>query len=164
MAFIECFLDYGKIKVELPRNDVFTYLLCISKESVFRYILTLVASQLSIRLAGIGSNSSQGRVEVNYNGNGWGTICDDLWSISDGDVACRMLGFRAALDVERSAFYGTGSAIIWLDDVICQGNEASLLDCSHSGLRVHNCRHSEDAGVVCTSTYIIISDYWNYTY
>ena len=95
-------------------------------------------------------------MEVNYNGQGWGTICDDLWTIKDGDVACRMLGFRAAIDIKRRAFYGAGSNFIWLDNVICQGNETSLLDCSNSGLRVHNCQHSEDAGVVCTSTYVII--------
>lgn len=87
---------------------------------------------------------------MNYNNQGWGTICDDLWTLHDADVACRMLGFRSALSAPREAQFGMGSGIIWLDNVLCFGNESTLLECSHSGLHVHNCRHEEDAGVVCS--------------
>lgn len=109
------------------------------------------ASRLDIRLSGTGSNITAGRVEVNYNRQGWGTICDDLWSLAAADVACRMLGFQSAFSATREAFFGQGNGTIWLDDVLCFGNESTLLECSHSGLHVHNCRHSEDAGVVCSS-------------
>lgn len=100
-------------------------------------------------------------MEVNYNSQGWGTVCDDSWITTDGDVACRMLGYKSASSVTTRAQYGEGSGIIWFDDVYCEGSESSLLDCSHSGFQVHNCRHSEDAGVVCSSKsstlhYIII--------
>ena len=36
-----------------------------------------------------------------------------------------------------------------LDDLACVGTEASLFDCTHSGVNIHNCAHSEDAGAVC---------------
>ena len=38
---------------------------------------------------------------------------------------------------------------IHLDDVVCLGNETSLLDCPQSAIGVHDCRHSEDASVDC---------------
>lgn len=93
----------------------------------------------------------EGRVEINYNNGGWGTICDDLWSIEDADVACRMLGYKSASSFTKRASYGEGVGIIWLDNVQCDGVEESLLFCSHLGLATHNCQHSEDSGVVCSS-------------
>lgn len=49
--------------------------------------------------------------------------------------------------------YGRGSGDILLDNVVCNGDESSLLNCSHNPLRQNNCdrNHSEDAGVVCGS-------------
>ena len=47
-----------------------------------------------------------------------------------------------------NAFYGQGSGPINVDDPACTGNESRLLDCAFSP--IHNCAHSEDAGVDCT--------------
>ena len=91
---------------------------------------------------------SSGRVEVFYNGT-WGTICDDLWDSKDADVVCRQLGYDGALSAPREAAFGQGTGQIWLDDVRCVGNEKSISQCSHQGWGIENCRHSEDAGVVC---------------
>ena len=49
----------------------------------------------------------------------------------------------------RFAFYGQGTGPILLDDVQCLGTETRLIDCPANTLTVHNCAHSEDAGVQC---------------
>ena len=46
-----------------------------------------------------------------------------------------------------STYFDQGAGPIHLDDIQCTGNETRLLDCPHT--TVHNCTHSEDAGVVC---------------
>ncbi len=53
--------------------------------------------------------------------------------------------------VARSfAAFGQGTGPIWLDEVGCQGDEASLAFCPIDS--THDCSHFEDAGVECIST------------
>ncbi|CAB4031814.1 deleted in malignant brain tumors 1 -like, partial [Paramuricea clavata] len=92
-----------------------------------------------------------GRVEVFYNGR-WGTVCDDGWDIIDATVVCRQLGFISAVRALQGSNVPDGTGHIWLDDVSCAGHEQNLINCSHKGLGVHNCAHSEDAGVECSPT------------
>ncbi|XP_071510208.1 scavenger receptor cysteine-rich domain-containing protein DMBT1-like [Diadema antillarum] len=100
-----------------------------------------------IQLAG-GTNAREGRVEIFYNG-AWGTVCDDSWDIEDAHVVCRMLGYPRARRAVSRAYFGEGQGQIVLDNVQCEGSEQNLTECRHNGYGVHNCRHSEDAGVEC---------------
>ncbi|XP_030851620.1 deleted in malignant brain tumors 1 protein-like [Strongylocentrotus purpuratus] len=97
-----------------------------------------------------GSNDTEGRVEVMYNGS-WGTICDTRWDLRDARVVCRMLGFDGALGAPGSATFGQGSGCIHLYDVGCDGTEDNLAVCAHTGSQRYSCNHTSDAGVVCYS-------------
>ena len=130
----------------------------------------------TIRLAG-GSSPSEGRVEILHNGE-WGTICDDFWDLNDAQVVCRQLGFGKfvpsdhrvdsddlGLDIVEFGYFaeaisggyfgaGESSSPIWMDDVTCYGNEMYVTHCISSPIGVHNCNHSQDAGVRCYSKYM----------
>ena len=50
----------------------------------------------------------------------------------------------------HSAGFGEGNGSIFLDNLVCGGDESSLLNCaSDVAIGDSNCQHSEDAGVKC---------------
>ena len=63
-----------------------------------------------------------------------------------------MFVFAGAI-ARSNAFFGQGTGPIWLDDLLCTGNEQRLVDCpvSTGGIgMVDFCNgHADDAGVTC---------------
>lgn len=56
-------------------------------------------------------------MEVYYNKT-WGTICDDFWDLRDAAVACRQLGYVAAVRAEPVARFGPGDGEDCYEEII----------------------------------------------
>lgn len=65
-----------------------------------------------------------------------------------------VLAIYIARYIYFGAAFGQGVGPIVLDNLFCTGTEARLVDCFHNGINVHNCAHTEDAGVGCGGTYL----------
>ena len=113
-----------------------------------------------VRLMG-GANNLQGRVEVCVNET-WGTVCDQMWSMQDANVACRQLGFQSTgATPTYDASFGAGTGRIWLNGLLCSGSERRLIDCSHDTIASSDgCDgHSDDAGLRCEEGEKILNTY-----
>lgn len=58
------------------------------------------------------------------------------------------LVYVGAIPISR-AFFGQGTGRIYLDELNCDRSEVRLEYCGNDGVKVHNCGHAEDAGVIC---------------
>ena len=109
-----------------------------------------------------GSTIDDGRVEVCIN-QAWGSICSSGWNSQDVFVVCKQLGYVIKIMeiyiYQISSYIGgevksisSGAGPILMSHLYCNGNEASLLDCSHQSCYVSSCS-SPDAGATCESIY-----------
>ena len=106
-------------------------------------ILTLRALMASPR-----SKAKPHILRVSQDGISWGSVCDDSFSQGSAEVACRELGFSRVTEV-RTAIRVSGDASYALDDVYCQGTEASLFDCTHSSYGSDDCDDGEHIQLMC---------------
>eukprot|EP00731_Ephydatia_muelleri_P036912 Em0353g1a len=94
-----------------------------------------------------------GRLEVCLGGT-FGSVCDENWNTTGASVVCRQLGLssQGAMSLGPSFFRG-GVGLIQLKDVVCRGNETSIMECRHQqpGLTDSACSaHTRDVSVLCT--------------
>ncbi|CAI9178413.1 unnamed protein product [Rangifer tarandus platyrhynchus] len=95
-----------------------------------------------------GEDRCSGRVEL-WQAGSWGTVCDDSWDLADAEVVCWQLGCGRAVGALAGAAFRPGLGPVWLDEVGCQGNKASLWGCPAEPWGRGDCGHKEDAGVRC---------------
>ncbi|XP_012675528.2 lysyl oxidase homolog 3A isoform X2 [Clupea harengus] len=105
-----------------------------------------------VRLRG-GASTGEGRVEV-LKGTAWGTVCDDRWNLQSASVVCRELGFGSAKEAFTGARMGQGMGPIYMNEVLCAGEERTLWDCPHKTITSEDCQHVEDASVRCNVPYM----------
>ena len=80
----------------------------------------------------------------------WGGICDDGFNLEEANVVCREAGYPAgAQEVFVGSQFGKGSGQILLDELDCNGNENSLLECKFNPWTVTDCNDNEWVGVSC---------------
>ncbi|XP_058428541.1 antigen WC1.1-like [Marmota monax] len=96
-----------------------------------------------------GGSRCAGRVEILHQ-HSWGTVCHNDWGFKDADVVCRQMGCGMAFNALLYAQFGEGSGPIWLTDLACTGEEDYLWKCPILSQGENNCRHSKDAGVICS--------------
>ena len=100
-----------------------------------------------------GSNYAAGLLEIFLNEE-WGTICDAGFDMIDANVACRQMGYKAAVSftIGFHSPYGIGreNSSVWLSDIDCRdSNGLHLLSCAHGQVGEHDCDHFSDVAVVC---------------
>ena len=122
------------------------------------FAVPVVPDEYSVRLVQGIIGDHEGIVEIYRNGQ-WGTICDDRWGINDANVVCHQLGFGDAVATPDTNYFGRGdlNKPILLDEVACTGTERNLGECTSA--TVHDCTHSEDAGVRCTGEFTAVHVY-----
>ena len=99
---------------------------------------------------------TDGRVEIyddpDEDGAGeWKGICDDGWDQEEATVVCNNLEIGNSFVPYTGLNAPTDRRLLFLlDDVVCDGNEESLLDCDHAGRGLNDCSNlNEYAGVAC---------------
>lgn len=100
-----------------------------------------------VKLVG-GRDVCAGRVELLDSGK-WGTVCDDDFNITSGQVVCAQLRCGSA---KRVNSFGPGKGNIHISKMKCNGSESNLWECGPIETIASYCGHKEDAGIVCSGT------------
>ena len=105
-----------------------------------------------IRLSGE-SKEYEGFVEIKTIYHDWARICSNVTGLEEGEVWCKMLGFHLGVE---STWQGQGDSLqnptespACDDDLVCNGSENCIFECSRAGYKVENCNSTNWLGVTC---------------
>ncbi|XP_048734598.2 deleted in malignant brain tumors 1 protein-like [Ostrea edulis] len=108
-------------------------------------------SSNKIRLVG-GSKASEGRIEVKHKGI-WGSICSSNFSVTEGKVICRSLGYDGShVTVYHGGMFGHGEGPEVISDLTCRGVEEDIAACSKLNYTERPCPRGNEVGVTCGTT------------
>ncbi|CAH3104906.1 unnamed protein product [Porites lobata] len=110
-----------------------------------------VVCQPKVRLVGWGNATSQGRVQMLFNGS-WAGVCGTHWDIKEANVVCRQLEFQGAVAAATSSDF-PGTKLMY--GIQCAGNEMSLIQCRHEIFNGSYCLYKEACVVCISGTYSV---------
>ena len=88
---------------------------------------------------------------LTFNG---GTVCDDGFGYTEANAICIEMGFAGFSGWKNGYFYSLQDSLeINLDEVDCHNEDWS--SCSYS--EDHNCEHSEDVFISCSSGKVLVA-------
>ena len=93
--------------------------------------------------------SRQGTLQICIN-NAWGGVCSDpRFGVAEAQVACQQAGgYRREDAVVVDPVPSSGP--VFLSELNCEGNEASLLECPRFSSIGSTCSSGEDVVLLCT--------------
>ena len=108
-----------------------------------------------VRLAAFtdGDTSRQGTLQICIN-SAWGGVCSDpRFGVAEAQVACQQAGGYRREDAEEVESVSS-SGPVFLSELNCVGNEASLLECPRFTSIGSECGSGEDVVLRCTGMFI----------
>ncbi|XP_012368854.1 scavenger receptor cysteine-rich domain-containing protein SCART1-like [Octodon degus] len=87
-----------------------------------------LAGEKSLSLLG-GGNHCEGLLQVQYS-ESQGPVCGDHWGLEEGSVICAQLGCGPVISTSQYVLRPEEMGPLWLYGTQCQGEEASLWQCS----------------------------------
>ncbi|EDV28342.1 uncharacterized protein TRIADDRAFT_21116, partial [Trichoplax adhaerens] len=100
------------------------------------------------RISGNSNINGTGYVEVYQNGY-WGTICNTGIDFTAAVVLCRAAGYGNVTTIYSSSMYGSGKGKILFDNLQCNGDETTPLNCLRNVPANSNCTHDMDVTIEC---------------
>uniref|UniRef100_A0A8C4TCI3 Soluble scavenger receptor cysteine-rich domain-containing protein SSC5D n=1 Tax=Erpetoichthys calabaricus TaxID=27687 RepID=A0A8C4TCI3_ERPCA len=130
------------------------FTICLTTFCSGNYTFLIKIKLIACRLVNGSDSECSGRVELYYDRR-WGTVCDRYWDLQDASVLCNQIGCGYAIEAPGQARFGEGKGEIWRDNLHCEGDETDLTKCPALDYGREECTHKNDAGVVCSSEYLL---------